>query len=233
MSSSAENRSHYQLTFVVLAVGVGAYALLQSLVTPVLPTIQHALGTSQANVTWVLTSYLLSASIFTPIMGRLGDMTGKKRMFVIGLLALAVGCVLSAVASSLALMIVGRVIQGLGGGVLPLAFGIIRDEFPHERVAGAVGIIAALTAVGAGLGIVLAGPIVDALDYHWLFWIPLIMITASAVAAFFLVPESRVRTTGRINWLAPCSCRRGWSPSWWPPARLRPGAGAPPASSVC
>jgi EmrB/QacA subfamily drug resistance transporter len=200
--SSTEHRSHYQLTFIVLAVGVCAYALLQSLVTPVLPTIQHALGTSQANVTWVLTAYLLSASIFTPIMGRLGDMTGKKRMFVIGLLALAAGCVLSAVASSLALMIVGRVIQGVGGGVLPLAFGIIRDEFPHDRVAGAVGIIAALTAVGAGLGIVLAGPIVDALDYHWLFWIPLIMIVGSALAAFLLVPESEVRTKGRINWLA-------------------------------
>jgi EmrB/QacA subfamily drug resistance transporter len=202
LSSSVEHRSHYQVTFVVLAVGVGAYALLQSLVVPVLPTIQHALGTSQANVTWVLTAYLLSASIFTPIMGRLGDMTGKKRMFVVSLLALAIGCLLSAVSTSLALMIVGRVIQGVGGGVLPLAFGIIRDEFPGERVPGAVGVIAALTAVGAGLGIVLAGPIVDALDYHWLFWLPLLMIAAAAVAAFFLVPESLVRTEGRINWVA-------------------------------
>jgi len=202
LSSSVEHRSHYQVTFVVLAVGVGAYALLQSLVVPVLPTIQHALGTSQANVTWVLTAYLLSASIFTPIMGRLGDMTGKKRMFVVSLLALAIGCLLSAVSASLALMIVGRVIQGVGGGVLPLAFGIIRDEFPGERVPGAVGVIAALTAVGAGLGIVLAGPIVDALDYHWLFWLPLLMIAAAAVAAFFLVPESLVRTEGRINWVA-------------------------------
>jgi EmrB/QacA subfamily drug resistance transporter len=202
LSSSVEHRSHYQVTFVVLAVGVGAFALLQSLVVPVLPTIERALGTSQANVTWVLTAYLLSASIFTPIMGRLGDMTGKKRMFVVSLLFLAIGCLLSAVSTSLALMIVGRVIQGVGGGVLPLAFGIIRDEFPAERVPGAVGIIAALTAVGAGLGIVLAGPIVEALDYHWLFWFPLFMIASSAVAAFYLVPESVVRTQGRINWAA-------------------------------
>lgn len=195
-------RAHHQVTFAVLAVGVAAYALLQSLVTPVLPTIQHALGTSQTNVTWVLTAYLLSASIFTPILGRLGDMSGKKRMFVIALVALAVGSLLSAVASSLAIMIIGRVIQGIGGGVLPLAFGIIRDEFPSEKVPGAVGIIAALTAVGAGLGIVLAGPIVDLLDYHWLFWIPLIMITAAALAAHFLVPESESTSEGRINWLA-------------------------------
>jgi EmrB/QacA subfamily drug resistance transporter len=220
---TTERRAHYQLTFVVLALGVAAYALLQSLVTPVLPTIQAALGTSQTNVTWVLTAYLLSASIFTPILGRLGDMNGKKRMFVIALVALAVGSLLAAVATSLAVMIVGRVIQGVGGGVLPLAFGIIRDEFPAAKVPGAVGIIAALTAVGAGLGIVLAGPIVDALDYHWLFWIPLIMIVLGAIAAQLFVPESRVRTAGKINWPA-ATLMSGWlvalliaaseAPSW-------------------
>src|ERR1700712_3482198 len=105
-------RANHQVTFVVLAVGVVAYALLQSLVTPVLPTVQAALHTSQSNVTWVLTAYLLSASIFTPILGRLGDMTGKKRMFVLALVALAVGSLLSAVAFSLMVMIIGRVIQG-------------------------------------------------------------------------------------------------------------------------
>jgi len=83
-----------------------------------------------------------------------------------------IGSVLAAVAGPIAVMIVARVIQGIGGGVLPLAFGIIRDEFPKQKVAGAVGVIAALAAAGAGLGIVLAGPVVEALDYHWLVWIP-------------------------------------------------------------
>ncbi|QYB07050.1 MFS transporter [Rhodococcus sp. USK10] len=198
---TATRRAHYQLTFAVLTVGVAAYALLQSLVMPVLPTLESALGTTQANVTWVLTAYLLSASIFTPVMGRLGDMHGKKRVFVIALTALAVGSLLAALATSLPVMIAARVIQGIGGGVLPLAFGIIRDEFPEEKVAGAVGIIAALTAVGAGLGIVLAGPIVTVLSYHWLFWIPLIMVVLAGVAAQILVPESPVRTAGKINWL--------------------------------
>ncbi|MDV7268705.1 MFS transporter, partial [Rhodococcus oxybenzonivorans] len=76
---TASRRAHYQLTFAVLTVGVGAFALLQSLVMPVLPTLESALGTTQADITWVLTAYLLSASIFTPVMGRLGDMHGKKR----------------------------------------------------------------------------------------------------------------------------------------------------------
>ncbi|MGO4187426.1 MFS transporter [Pseudarthrobacter sp. TAF60_1] len=193
-------RAHHQVTFVVLVVGVIAYALLQSLVTPVLPVIREALGTTEGNVTWVLTAYLLSASIFTPIMGRLGDMQGKKKYFVITLMALALGSALAALATSLPVMIIARVIQGVGGGVLPLAFGIIRDEFPAGKVPGAVGLLASLSAIGAGLGIVLAGPIDSILGYQWLFWIPFIMIAAAAVAAIILVPESESREAGRINW---------------------------------
>jgi EmrB/QacA subfamily drug resistance transporter len=195
-------RTHYDVTLSVLAVGVGGFAFMQSLVIPVLPTVQHGLHTSQTGVTWVLTAYLLSASIFTPILGRLGDMHGKKRMFVIALLALGLGSLLSALATSLTVMIIGRVIQGVGGGVAPLAFGIIRDEFPAEKVSHAVGRIAGLTAAGGGAGIVLAGPLVDALDYHWLFWLSMIVFAVAAAAAFRLVPESPVRAQGRINWTA-------------------------------
>lgn len=194
-------RSH-RVTFMVLTVSVGAYAMLQSLVIPVLPTIQANLHTSQSTVTWVLTAYLLSASIFTPILGRVGDMSGKKRTLVASLAALALGSLLAAEAHSVGLMIVARVVQGIGGGVLPLTFGIIRDEFPHERVAGAVGAVAALIAVGGGLGIVLAGPIVDAFGYHWLFWLPLVVVGAATVAAHFLIAESAVRSPGRISWSA-------------------------------
>src|SRR4051795_10470380 len=97
--STTQRRAHHQLTFAVLATGVIAFGLLQSLVTPVLPTLQLELHTSQADVTWVLTAYLLSASICTPILGRLGDMSGKKRMFVVALTALALGSLLAALAT--------------------------------------------------------------------------------------------------------------------------------------
>src|SRR5258708_25922878 len=179
---AARARTHYRVTFAVLAAAVAAYALLQSLVIPVLPTIQAGLHTSQNSVTWVLTAYLLSASIFTPIVGRLGDMRGKERLLVAALIALTVGSVLAAVAGSVAVMIVARVIQGIGGGVLPLSFGIIRDEFPQEKVAGAVGVIAALAAAGAGLGLVLAGAIVKALDYHWLVLVAAVTLVAVTAA---------------------------------------------------
>jgi EmrB/QacA subfamily drug resistance transporter len=194
-------RARPRTTFAVLALGVAAFALLQSLVIPVLTTVQHELHTTQGTVTWMLTAYLLSASIMTPILGRVGDMMGKKRVFVATLAALAVGSLLAAVATSIGVLIAARVIQGIAGGMVPVAFGIIRDEFPAAKVAGAVGALASLTAVGAGLGIVLAGPIVDVLDYHWLFWLPLILTVAAAVCAIAFVPESPVRTPGRISWL--------------------------------
>ena len=223
-------RANYRVTFAVLSVGVGAYAMLQSLVIPVLTTIQQDLHTSQDTVTWVLTAYLLSASVMTPILGRVGDMIGKERIFVATLVALAVGSVLAAVATSIGVMIVARVIQGFAGGMVPVAFGIIRDEFPPGKVTGAVGILASLTAVGAGLGIVLAGPIVDLLDYHWLFWLPMIFTIVAAVSAVLFVPESQVRTPGRISWL-PAVLLSGWlvallvalseAPSWgWGSGRV-------------
>jgi EmrB/QacA subfamily drug resistance transporter len=228
--TAGSRRAHHQVTFAVLAAGVAAFALLQSLVIPVLTTVQHELHTTQGAATWVLTAYLLSASIMTPILGRVGDMTGKKRVFVATLLALAVGSLLAAIAPSIGVLIVARVIQGIAGGMLPVAFGIIRDEFPAEKVAGAVGILAALTAVGAGLGIVLAGPIVDALGYPWLFWLPMILTVVAAVSALLFVPESPVRTPGRISWL-PAVLLSAWlvallvalseAPDWgWGSARI-------------
>src|SRR6476646_8274070 len=179
-AAGTKHRTDYRVTFLVLCLGVSSFSLLQSMVNPVLPTSEAALHTDQATVTWVLTAYLVSASIFTPIIGRVGDKVGKERMLVVALGALAAGSLLAAVAPSIGVLIVARAIQGIGGGVLPLTFGIIRDEFPREKVAGAIGMAAALLAVGGGFGLVLAGPIVDALSYHWLFWIPMVMTALAA-----------------------------------------------------
>src|SRR5436190_585300 len=134
MSSIEVHRQHYNVTFALLAAAAVAYALLQSLVAPALLTIQHDLHTSTANAAWILTAYLLSASVFTPIAGRLGDMFGKKRALVAVMCALCAGTVLAALASSIQVMIAGRVVQGVGGAIFPLAFAIIRDEFPRDRV---------------------------------------------------------------------------------------------------
>jgi len=195
-----DGRQHYAITFAVLAAGSLIFSLLQSLVSPALPAIQHDLDTSSTAVAWLLTGYLLSASVFTPIIGRLGDMFGKERTLVIVLIVLAAGTALSAVAASIWVMIAGRVIQGAGGAIFPLAFGIVRDEFPRQRVAQGIALISAMIGIGGGLGIVLAGPIVDALSYHWLFWLPLVLIVGVTIVTAVFVPESPVKVPGRVNW---------------------------------
>ncbi len=201
MTASLE-RANYKVTFGVLVLGVSAYALLQSLVIPALTTIQSTMHTTQNTVTWVVTAYLLSASIFTPVMGRVGDILGKEHVMVAALLALSAGSVVAGLATNVTVLIVGRAVQGIGGGVIPLAFGIIRDEFPREKLAGAIGTIAAMTAVGGGVGLVVAGPILEKLGLHWLFWIPFVMTTIAAVLTYLLVPESPERSPGRISYSA-------------------------------
>jgi EmrB/QacA subfamily drug resistance transporter len=192
-------RQHPSLTLAVLSLSALAYVLLQSMVLPALPEFEHELRTSQSTVAWVLTAYLISASIATPVLGRLGDMIGKKRVLLVVLALLIVGSLIAALTSSLPVMLVARTIQGAGGAIFPLAFSIIRDEFPRERVAGAIGVLSALIGVGAGVAIVIAGPIVDNLSIHWLFWIPGAMTIIALVATVYLVPESPITAPGKIN----------------------------------
>ena len=205
---SPATRRRQRVTFAVLTVAVGAFALLQSLVVPVLSLIQVEYDTDQSTVTWVLTAYLLSASVATPLLGRIGDVVGKKRMLVVTLLALAVGSLLAALAPSIGWLIAARVVQGAGGGVLPLSFGIIRDEF-GDRMTGALSVLASLTAVGFGLGIVVAGPVVQTLGYHWLFWLPMGATLVAALGAARFVPESPRGAPTRLP-LAPAVLLAGW-----------------------
>ncbi|MFC4066511.1 MFS transporter [Actinoplanes subglobosus] len=188
-----------RMTFTVLAAAAAAFALMQSLLTPVLPTIRQDLHTSTGTVTWVLTAWLLAASVATPLMGRVADIIGKDRTLLVALAAIALGCLLAALAPNIGVLITARVLQGLGAAVFPVSFGIIRDEFPPDRVASAIGTLAAVIATGSGVGIVLAGPIVGFLDWRWLFWIPMAVVTVVAVVAWRVVPVSPVRSPGRIN----------------------------------
>ena len=223
------HRQHYNVTFALLAVAAVAYALLQSLVAPALLTIQHDLHTSTAGAAWILSAYLLSASVMTPVAGRLGDMHGKKRLLVVVLVVLAAGTLLAALSSSIELMIVARVVQGAGGAVFPLAFAIIRDEFPPRRVPHGIALISAIMGIGGGLGIVLAGPIVQHLSYHWLFWFPLVAVVVATAGIVIFVPESPVRTAGRIDplggvllaaWLVALLVPVSEGPTWgWTSAR--------------
>jgi MFS family permease len=201
------------------------------MVLPALPEIGEALHTSQSTVAWVLTAYLISASVATPVLGRLGDMFGKKRVLVLVLASLILGSVVAALTSSITVMLIARVIQGGGGAIFPLAFSIVRDEFPRERVAGAIGLLSALIGVGAGVAIVIAGPIVDNLSIHWLFWIPAAMSVVAIAATVLWVPESPITAPGRVSlpavvtlsgWLVALllAVSEGGDWGWWSPRTL-------------
>ncbi len=195
-------RAHPNVILAVLSLAGLAYAVLSSAVIPALPTLQHSLHTTETGAAWLLTGFLLSASVGTAIIGRLGDMYGKERLLLWTLIVLAAGTLLAAVSNSLALLIVARVIQGVAGGIFPLAFSIARDEFPRDRVAGSIGLMSSILGVGGGAGLVVGALIVEHLGWHWLFWLPLVVTVFAAIATWRFIPESPVRSPGRVNWLA-------------------------------
>jgi EmrB/QacA subfamily drug resistance transporter len=204
-------RVHPNVILAVLSLAALAYAVLSSAVIPALPTLQHSLHASETGVTWLLTGFLLSASVGTAIIGKLGDMYGKQRLLVWTLLALAAGTLLAALSGSLPVLIVARIVQGVAGGIFPLSFSIARDEFPADRVAGSIGLMSAILGVGGGLGLVVGGLIDEHLNWHWLFWIPLPAMILAAVCTWRYIPESQVRSPGRVNWAAAALMTAGMS----------------------
>lgn len=197
------------LAFLILALAVATLTGLQSLMAPVLPAIRADLHTTQSGATWIMSAWLLSAAIATPLIGKAGDMLGRKRAILVVLGAIALGTLVSALAPNLAVVLVGRVLQGFGGALSALAFGMIRDIYPAHRVPAAIGLLSSILAIGSGLGVVLAGPIVSALDWRWLFWLPMIVVVVLGVLAAFLLPAGGTRTGGRIS-LLPASLLAGW-----------------------
>src|SRR5918999_1301100 len=189
------SRPHPMRSLLILSVAALAFALAQTTLIPALGELARALETDASGVAWTLTGYLLSAAVFTPIFGRLGDMFGKRRLLVIALAVFAAGSVVAALASSLELLVAGRVLQGVGGGIFPLCFAIIRDEFPPERVSSSIGLISATFGIGGGAGLILGGVPVDQASYHWIFWLG----AAAAVLTQVLIPESPERSPGRID----------------------------------
>ncbi len=187
---------------VVLMLAGTSFGLMQSLLLPALPQLQRAFGTNASGAAWILTSFLLSTSVLTPIVGRTGDLYGKQRMLIVVLAVFSGGILVSALAPNLVVMIAGRAIQGVGGGVFPLAFGIIRDLFPRERIAGGIGVVSSVVGIGGGVGLILPGIILAALSFRWLFWIPLIVSLIAMVAVAVWVPNTTPRGSGGVNLLS-------------------------------
>src|SRR3954452_24532386 len=189
---------HTRVVFLSLLLAGMAFALSQTVVSPALPEIQRQYGADPASAAWFLTGYLLAASVATPIVGKLGDLFGRGRVLTLVLIIFAVGSAVCALAGSLGVLVLGRIIQGAGGGIFPLAFGIIRETFPPERVATAIGGISATFGIGGGVGLVIAGVIVSSLGPSWLFWLGMMALPA-AFAIFRYVPNEEPRADARVD----------------------------------
>jgi MFS family permease len=175
----------------------GSFALMQAVIVPALSEVQRDLDTSTAWVAWTISIYLLSASVATPLLGRLGDQYGKDRMLLVTLALFTVGSVASIFAWDIGSLIVARAVQGAGGAVYPLCFSIIRDEVPHHRTGVAMGLISAMLGVGGGLGLVISGLIVDHGSWRLLFIVGAVVGVVAMVLVRRFVPPSptRVRAT--------------------------------------
>lgn len=209
--SAEQSRVRPMVTLGLLSVACISYVLQQTLVVPALPTIQRDLHTTTTWTAWVFTGFLLTSAVATPLLGKLGDTYGKKRLLVIAMVIFAVGTVGAALANSIALLILARAVQGAAGAVFPLAFGIVRDELPPEKVGMGLGFLSATFGVGGAVGLVLSGVILENLDWTWLFWIGAIPVIGALLLVWRLVPESPVRTPSRIDWWGALTLSAGLS----------------------
>ncbi|MFD7693264.1 MFS transporter [Streptomyces sp. NPDC059374] len=183
----------------VLAFAGIVVAVMQTLLVPVIKDLPQLLDTTPSNATWVLTSTLLSGAVATPIMGRLGDLFGKRRMLMASLSVMVAGALLSAVTSALLPMIVGRTLQGFAMGAIPLGIGLMRDMLPRERLGSAMALMSSSIGVGGGLALPAAALVAQHANWHALFYGAAALGVLSIALTLLVVPESEVRAQGTFD----------------------------------
>ncbi|MFI6983035.1 MFS transporter [Embleya sp. NPDC050154] len=174
-------------------------ALMQTVVVPLLPDLPALTGSSASTVSWTLTATLLSGAVCTPLLGRAGDMFGKKRMLVVAMSVLSIGSLMCALTSDIGVLIVGRTLQGMATAVVPLGISILRDELPPAKVGGGVAMMSSTLGIGAAIGLPPAGLVVDHADWHALFWGATALALLVLVSIVLVVRESPVRNPGRFD----------------------------------
>ncbi len=184
-------------TLVGACCGLFVLMLDSTVVALALPSIRHDVGATQAGLQWVMNGYLLAITAFVVTAGRLGDVFGRKRLFVVGMCVFAAGSVVSGAAQGEAMLIGGRVLQGLGAApMLPLSLAIVCNVFLSEQQARALGIWAGISALALGIGPLAGGALVD-LDWRLIFWINLPIAVFGVAIMSFAAPESTDPGAGR------------------------------------
>ncbi|TWF95194.1 MFS transporter [Saccharopolyspora dendranthemae] len=196
-AAPGEERSN--LVVLVLAFAGISVAMTQTTVIPLVPMLPGLLHASAADTAWAVTATLLAGAVATPVVGRLGDMYGKRRMLLVSLVMLIVGSVVCGLSGSLPVIVVGRILQGLSSGVIALGISIMRDELPTDRLGSATSLMSASLGVGGALGLPAAAFLAERTDWHVLFWSSAALGALAVVLVVTFVPESPVRSGGRFD----------------------------------
>ncbi|XIG80301.1 MFS transporter [Streptomyces sp. SGAir0957] len=202
-------RLRERLTVPVLAFGGILMAVMQTVVVPLLPDLPRLTGASPAAVSWMVTATLLAGAVLTPVLGRAGDMYGKRRVLLIALGLMTVGSVLCALTSDIRVLIAARALQGAAAAVVPLSISILRDELPPHRTGSAVALMSSTVGVGAALGLPLAALIVQYANWHAMFWATGALGALGLALAWWAVRESPVRSPGRFDALGTAGLAAG------------------------
>ncbi|APY91278.1 MFS transporter [Streptomyces alfalfae] len=188
-----------RLAVPVLAFGGTLMAVTQTVVVPLLPDLPRLTASSPDAVSWLVTATLLAGAVLTPVLGRAGDMYGKRRVLLLALGLMTAGSVLCALTSDIRLLIAARALQGAAACVVPLSISILRDELPPERTGSAVALMSSTVGIGAALGLPLAALIVQYADWHAMFWATAALGALGLGLAWWTVRESPVRSPGRFD----------------------------------
>ncbi|MEV5502103.1 MFS transporter [Nonomuraea fuscirosea] len=183
----------------VMAVAGIVASLTQTLVVPLIGELPVLLGTSASNASWVVTATLLAGAVTTPVMGRLGDLYGKRRMMLVCTVPLVLGCVVCALAGSLTPMIIGRGLQGMGMGMIPLGISALRDVLPPDRLGPAIALMSSSMGIGGALGLPVAAAVAEYASWRALFWATAVLSLAVGVLIRLLVPPTPTGARGRID----------------------------------
>lgn len=174
-------------------------SLMQTLVVPLLPHFPQLLDTSPSTVTWLVTATLVAGAVCAPVLGRLGDMYGKRRMLLVALGLVTVGSALGAAAPGIEVLLVARVLQGASLGVVPLGLSIMRDELPAHRVGGGIALMSSSLGIGGAVGLPITGVVAEQASWRWLFAGAAVIGAVQVLVVRRLVRESPVRSGGRFD----------------------------------
>ncbi|MEE6282320.1 MFS transporter [Georgenia sp. MJ170] len=175
----------------VLAVAGIVISLAQTLVVPIIGILPQIFDTSAANTSWVITVTLLVGAVSTPVVGRLADMYGKKRMLLVAIVPFVLGSIVCAVAPNVVVMIVGRGLQGLATGIVPLGISLLHDVLPKEKVGSAIALMSSSMGIGGALGLPVAAAVTEFTSWRVLFWATAGAAAVLAVVVWRTIPAHR------------------------------------------